>query len=276
MKRENVIKELEDFKYLINKWHSVQMTKEEAAEVRSEINRKRTFVEEMVNRTGCGKRFDWSPPPMVGGFQMKGVNPFDVFFDPPYKTDVTSIIADSIDQAIGVIENLDTFSVMDELTEKTSEQKPTKKKNSKKVFIVHGHDNELKETLARYLEKIGLEPIILHEQVNGGLTIIEKFEKHSDVQFAIVLMTPDDIGNSKANSDNLNARARQNVILELGYFLGKLGREKVCALIKGNVERPSDYDGVVYIAADNANDWKLLLAKELKQAKLNFDGNKIF
>ena len=112
--------------------------------------------------------------------------------------------------------------------------------------------------------------------MNEGLTIIEKFEKNSDVQFAIVLMTPDDVGNSKNNSENLNARARQNVILELGYFLGKLGREKVCALIKGNLERPSDYDGVVYIAADHSNDWKLLLGKELKQAKLEFDGNKIF
>ncbi|PIA77438.1 hypothetical protein BFR04_08295 [Gaetbulibacter sp. 4G1] len=275
-KRQAVIDKLEKFKELIIRWNSVEMTTAEASKVRSGINKRRTFVEEMVNRTGCGKRFDWSPPPMVGGFQMKGVNPFDVFFEPPYGTPVTAMITDMIDQTIGVIENLDTFAVLDTPIEKPSKPTNTKKKNSKKVFVVHGHDNELKETVARFLEKIGLEPIILHEQVNEGLTIIEKFEKNSDVQFAIVLMTPDDVGNSKNNSENLNARARQNVILELGYFLGKLGREKVCALIKGNLERPSDYDGVVYIAADHSNDWKLLLGKELKQAKLEFDGNKIF
>lgn len=272
MKKENIIKELEEFKSLIYKWHNVKMTNSEASEVRSQINKKRTFVEEMVNQAGCGKRFDWSPPPMVGGYKMVGVNPFEVFFNPPYEVDVTSIINDSIDQTIGIIETLDSFLIIDD----NKKTKADKKKTSKKVFIVHGHDNELKETVARFLEKIGLEPIILHEQVSAGLTVIEKFEKNSDVKFAIILMTPDDVGNSKTNSESLNHRARQNVILELGYFLGKLGRESVCALVKGNLERPSDYDGVVYIAVDNTEGWKLLLAKELKEAKLEFDGNKIF
>nr|WP_299385468.1 nucleotide-binding protein [Allomuricauda sp.] len=276
MEKEKIIEELEEFKNAINTWYSVQMTNAESKELRSKINRKKTFVEKTINRTGAVKRFDWYPPPAVGGFIMKGVNPFDVFFDPPYGVDIAAMITDSIDQAIGVIESQENFSI--DVKEKSTQPKitSTKTKNSKKVFIVHGHDNELKETLARFLEKIDLEPVILHEQVNRGLTIIEKFEANSDVQFAIVLMTPDDVGNSKANADNLNARARQNVILELGYFMGKLGRNKVCALIKGNVERPSDYDGVVYIAVDNSDGWKLLLAKELKQSKLNFDGNKIF
>lgn len=278
MKKEQLIEELEDFKNAINRWHSVQMTKDESRELRSKINRKKTLIEKIITRTGSQKRFDWYPPPMVGGFIMKGVNPFDVFFEPPYGVNITSMITDSIDQAIGVIESKETFSIEDEAKIKPTSPKASlsKVKNSKKVFIVHGHDNELKETVARFLEKIGLEPIILHEQVNGGLTVIEKFEANSDVQFAVVLMTPDDIGNKKDNSDNLNARARQNVILELGYFMGKLGRDRVCALIKGNVERPSDYDGVVYIAVDKSNGWKLLLAKELKEAKLSFDGNKIF
>lgn len=275
MEITSIINELENFKNLITRWDNVQMTSGEASKLRSDINKKKTFVEEIVNKAGCGKRFDWSPPPMVGGFQLKGVNPFDVFFDPPYRTDVTSIILDAIDQTIGVLENLDTFEVFD--FERTNEEKKlTSTKNTKKVFLVHGHDNELKETVARFLAKIGLEPIILHEQVNGGLTIIEKFERNSDVQFAIVLMTPDDVGNSKDNSNNLNFRARQNVILELGYFLGKLGREKVCALIKSKVERPSDYDGVVYISLDGSEGWKLLLSKELKYANIDFDGNKIF
>lgn len=278
MKKEKIIKELEDFKNAIDRWHSVQMTKSEISELRSKINRKKTLIEKTINRTGAVKRFDWYPPPMVGGFIMKGVNPFDVLFDPPYGVNITSMITDSIDQALGVIESQETFSIEDEVKTKPiiSKASPTKVKNYKKVFIVHGHDNELKETLARFLEKIGLEPIILHEQVNRGLIIIEKFEANSDVQFAIVLMTPDDVGNTKDNLDKLNPRARQNVILELGYFMGKLGRDRVCAIIKGNVERPSDYYGVVYIAVDNSDGWKLLLAKELKQAKLSFDGDKIF
>lgn len=92
------------------------------------------------------------------------------------------------------------------------------KSDSEKVFLVHGHDNELKETVARFLEKIGLIPIILHEQASKGQTIIEKFEEHSNVSYAIVLMTPDDVGNLKSNKGKLNQRARQNVIFELGYF----------------------------------------------------------
>ncbi len=274
MKRDDAILRLEEFKDLLMKWDHVQMTPKESAALRTEINKKRLFVENLVNEAGTAKRFDWSPPPAIGGFRLQNVNPFEVIFNPPYQVDVNSILLDSIDQAIGVIETLDTFKVIDE---HKSEVKPKSKiKNSKKIFIVHGHDSELKERVARFLERLDLEPIILHEQVNGGLTIIEKFEKNSDVNFAIVLMTPDDLGNSKNNFEHLNPRARQNVILELGYFLGKLGRENVCALIKGNIERPSDYDGVVYIAVDEQDGWKLLLAKELKQANLNFDGNRIF
>ncbi|WP_298307966.1 nucleotide-binding protein [Flavobacterium sp.] len=274
MSRKGVIEKLKAFKNLLIKWNSVQMTEKESSELRTQINKSKPFVQEMVNRAGASKRFDWSPPPAVGGFAMTGINPFDVIFNPPYRTDVISIINDSIDEAIGIIENLDTFAVLDSQDEKKDSK--SMKKDSKKVFIVHGHDKELKESVARFLEKIGLEPIILNEQVNGGLTIIEKFEKNSDVQFAIVLMTSDDLGNSKQNIKTLNPRARQNVILELGYFLGKLGRNNVCALIKGDLERPSDYDGVVYVNVDQYDGWKLLLTKELKQAKLDFDSNKVF
>jgi hypothetical protein len=102
-----------------------------------------------------------------------------------------------------------------------------------KVFIVHGHDNAAKEMTARFLEKLGLEAIVLHEQPNSGRTLIEKLEHHSAVKFAIALLTPDDLGAAKAEAANLSPRARQNVILELGYFIGKLGRGRVCALYKG-------------------------------------------
>lgn len=141
--------------------------------------------------------------------------------------------------------------------------------STKEVFIVHGHDAELKETSARYVEKLGLHPIILHEKPNSGSTIIEKFEQHADVPFAIILLTPDDVGGEKDNE--LKPRARQNVIFEFGYFIGKLGRNRVCALHKGDVELPSDYDGVLYIKVDSEGAWKQKLAQEMVEAKLTID-----
>ena len=145
--------------------------------------------------------------------------------------------------------------------------------NTKEVFVIHGRDNEARETVARFLEKLGLTPVILHEQSNQGRTIIEKFEQHAQVGFAVALLTPDDVGALKGDEKNLKPRARQNVVFELGYFLGLLGRERVCALTKGNVEIPSDYDGVVYISLDDGG-WKMKLIKELKNVGFDVDANK--
>jgi predicted nucleotide-binding protein len=145
---------------------------------------------------------------------------------------------------------------------------------SRKVFIVHGHDTEARETVARFINKFGLQPIILDEQPNEGKTVIEKFETHSDVHFAVVLMTPDDLGTSKNKPQDLKPRARQNVILELGYFVAKLGRDRVCCLNKGNIEIPSDYHGVVYIPMD-VGDWRFQVAKEMKRAFKDIDLNKL-
>lgn len=147
--------------------------------------------------------------------------------------------------------------------------------SNNKIFIVHGHDNAALQGLARYLEKHGFEAVILHEKANGGRTVIEKFEANSDVGFAIVLLTPDDLGKAK-NDGNYRLRARQNVILELGYFIGKLGRERVCALKIDDIEIPSDYVGVVWTEMDRAEAWKFHLAKELKAAGYGIDMNKIF
>ncbi len=140
---------------------------------------------------------------------------------------------------------------------------------SRKVFLVHGHDSEVKETVARFIEKLGLDPIILHEQPNQGRTVIEKFETSSSgVAFAVVLLTPDDLGSAANASSELQSRARQNVILELGYFLGRLGRTRVCALHKGGVELPSDFQGVIYIEFDSGGAWRAKLAQEFVEAKL--------
>ena len=145
------------------------------------------------------------------------------------------------------------------------------------VFIVHGRDDGTKQTVARFVEQFGIEATILHEKPSSGLTIIEKIEKYSDdAGFAIVLITPDDVGALKDEADEeSNPRARQNVIFELGYFMGKLGRDRVCPLFKGEVEKPSDIDGVVYVPMDSTDGWQLKLATEMKQAGLPVDLNKL-
>lgn len=155
-----------------------------------------------------------------------------------------------------------------------SEQGENRKKvevSGTDVFIVHGHDEAAKQTVARFIEKLKLRPIILHEQPNEGRTVIEKFEDHTNVGFAVVLMTPDDVGASASDKDNLKPRSRQNVIFELGFFAGKLGRNRVCALYKEGVEIPSDYKGVLFIPMEK--EWRLSLAKEIKAAGLPVDLN---
>jgi predicted nucleotide-binding protein len=141
------------------------------------------------------------------------------------------------------------------------------------IFIVHGHDEQAKESSARFIEKLGLNAVILHEQANEGKTIIEKLEKHTDAAYAVVLFTPDDVGASASTPKNLQARARQNVLVELGYMAAKIGRNRVCVLRKGDVEIPSDFLGVLYIDVDSDGAWRLKLAKELKVAGLNIDLN---
>ena len=144
--------------------------------------------------------------------------------------------------------------------------------NTNKVFLIHGRDGDTKNTVARFLEKLGLEAVVLHEQPNAGRTIIEKFEDYARVEFVVVLLTPDDRGGLQ-DDDILKPRARQNVILELGYFLGKLGRERVCALVKEGVEWPSDYNGVLYIPLDEFDGWKGKLVRELRHAGYDIDAN---
>lgn len=142
------------------------------------------------------------------------------------------------------------------------------------IFIVHGHNDHIKIDVARTLEKLGLQPIILAEQPNQGQTIIEKFELHSDVGFAVVLLTADDLGRVKT-SDEDKYRARQNVIIEMGYFIGKLGRSNVFPMYEDGVELPSDLHGILYNPIDDAKTWKFKLVKELTAAGYQVDANKI-
>ena len=147
---------------------------------------------------------------------------------------------------------------------------------NKRVFIVHGHDEAMKQTVARSLEKLGLDPVILHEQPSKGRTIIEKFTDYSDVSFAIVLLSSDDFAFPKSASPHrAKSRARQNVVLELGFFLGQLGRGRVLPLYRGDsdFEMPSDYSGVVYTPFDEAGNWRFKLVQELKACGFNVDAN---
>ena len=148
------------------------------------------------------------------------------------------------------------------------------KSESLNIFIVHGHDDRTKLDVARTIEKLGLNPIILSEQPNQGQTIIEKFELHSDVGFAVILLTADDLGKTKTDKDE-KYRARQNVIIEMGYFIGKLGRSKVFPLYEDGVELPSDLHGILYNPIDNGGSWKFRLAKELSAAGYTIDANKL-
>ena len=157
------------------------------------------------------------------------------------------------------------------------EQRPTGTPLSDRVFVVHGRDDGLKESVARLLDRLDLVPVILHEQPNKGRTIIEKFEEECrDVGFAVVLLTPDDKGGLATGSpEAFRLRARQNVLLELGFFLARLGRKRVCALYKKGVELPSDYDGVLFLPADDRDGWHLELAKELREAGMRVDLNRL-
>lgn len=158
----------------------------------------------------------------------------------------------------------------DEESEKTAHTKLSHQNN--KVFVVHGHDEALKEKVARLLEKQGLETIILSEQANKGKTIIEKFEENSDVGAAICLFTGDDIGKEKSEAVE-KQRARQNVVYEAGYFMGKLGRERVIMLVDEGVELPSDLQGVVYTDSES---WKTEVLQELQSIGYEIDFNKLF
>lgn len=140
------------------------------------------------------------------------------------------------------------------------------------VFIVHGHDGELKQSVARIIEKQGINAVILSEQTNQGKTIIEKFESNSNVGGVICLFTADDVGNQKS-SESLNARARQNVVFETGYFMGKLGRNHVVILADHGVEMPSDLSGVVY---SNTANWEVELLQELEAMGYAIDYNRQF
>lgn len=150
---------------------------------------------------------------------------------------------------------------------------------NRKVFVVYGHDGNARTQLEAMLRRWDLEPIIIDQLVSSGATIIEKLEEHTnEVNFGIVLATPDDIGYAKNNEDKKRYRARQNVVLELGMLLAKIGRSKVAILLSQaeDMEKPSDIDGLIYIPfKDNIEETKLSLAKEMQSNGYTLDISKL-
>lgn len=183
---------------------------------------------------------------------------------------------ENIDKSIGMLQGL-IARINEQREDLIAEEMPleTIKPKSEKIFLVHGRDDRAKLEVQHFLNKITLTPVtILHEQPNQGRTIIEKFEHHAqEAGVAVVLLTGDDVGSLKGEETNgLRPRARQNVILELGYFMGALRRHRIIALYEEGIEKPSDYDGVLYVSL--SGDWKMTLARELRSCGLSVDMNK--
>lgn len=163
-----------------------------------------------------------------------------------------------------------------------NDKKPIKEQNisdKRKVFIVHGHDDDLRTKVELLLRELNLEPIVLFKAPNAGRTIIEKIEEESnDIAFAIVLYYPCDLGNDKnAVNDlsDLKPRARQNVVFEHGYMCSLLGRNRVCAVCTNDIEIPGDLSGILYLKADDSDLWRYKLVKEMNAAGMSLDMNLI-
>jgi predicted nucleotide-binding protein len=183
-------------------------------------------------------------------------------------------IDDKIHRLDSIIERIELIPVANTVKLPLTSIDYLKEFDRNKIFVVHGQNNEAKLEVARFIEKIGFEPIILHEQASSSKTIIEKIEAYSDVGFGVVIYTPCDVGAKSSEPIELKGRARQNVVFEHGFLIGKLGRSNVCPLVKGNIETPNDISGIVYTAMDTAN-WQLELAKELRAAGYTVDMNKV-
>lgn len=194
------------------------------------------------------------------------ISEWDLCLQQPYRNDVPDKdwYIKEIKKALG---KLDSFAqrIGFHFKEGETNNGYSRSFDSHKVFIVHGHNETVKQTVARTIENIGLTPVILAEQPDKGRAVIEKFENEgNDVGFAVVLLTADDKGR-KNKSRKLQSRARQNVVFEMGYFMALLKRERVMLLLQEGVEVPSDLKGIVYTKLDKGGSWRYKLMKELRE-----------
>jgi predicted nucleotide-binding protein len=185
---------------------------------------------------------------------------------------------EGVDQLLNLLNTMEEELKLFQLTVNKTSTQTQPRKSSRQIFIVHGHDEEMKQSVARTLSILEFDPIILHEKPNQGRTIIEKFTDYSEVSFAIVLLSPDDTARPRHSPpEDSKFRSRQNVILELGYFLGKLGRDRVVVIYRQeeNFEMPSDYSGVLFVPFDSAGRWQFDLGKELRSCGYEVDANRL-
>lgn len=197
-------------------------------------------------------------------------------YDP--ESSVGYIVDDLQASKTSLLKRIDTLGLYDVLGNETQAPREIEPRRDApgKVFLIHGHDGQVMAEVARVLERQRLEVVILSEQANQGQSIVDKFEFHSEVGFAIVLFTADDSAQARKQPEIAYLRPRQNVVFELGYFWGKWGpkgRHRICLLVQPGVEILSDIKGIGYIAIDQPGAWKLALLKELKQAGLSVDAN---
>ena len=165
-----------------------------------------------------------------------------------------------------------SFSWQIEKNRRDLDQSMAPVQSSRKIFLVHGRDDNAKNEVALFLRKIGLEEIILHLRPNRGRNLLTKFQEEADgASFAIILMTADDDGG--LSGEPQQKRPRQNVVFELGFFIGKLGTQGVAALVVPGIEKPSDFDGICWIEFGRGTNWKNEIARELKEAGVNFDSD---
>ena len=214
----------------------------------------------------------------------------NIFIENPHVSDIheyrmheyQATMEDSISSLKGIRDRLELYDEPSETPQCSFDNEEAsdilQHASGTKVFIIHGRDDGARSDVALFVRDLGLNEIILDRQPNDGLiAILDKFEREAkNADFAIVLLTPDDVGALRDEADDrLKPRSRQNVIFELGYFMGKLGRKKVCLLIKGELENPSDLNGILYVPMDNSNGWQLKLGVEMQQAELPVDLNKL-
>jgi predicted nucleotide-binding protein len=188
------------------------------------------------------------------------------------------VIPKGVNKLVGLIEGLEYIEAPADASASHADETSAGPSYSRAVFVVHGRDEGLRDTVARTLDRLGFDSIILAEQANEGRTIIEKFEENAlAVGFAVVSLSSDDYGRGpdQAEWPTEPNRARQNVVLELGYFMGKLGRARVAALYRPGTELPSDIHGLGYVEVDAAGAWKFKLAQELAAAEHEVDFNRL-
>lgn len=236
----------------------------EIRQFKSDFKKWDTFNAELLSRA-----FDECQSPQSYLREYVRIGNPDNLFGEDLAKEIKQQISDKVTYLESLIERIPIIP-SNQPQENIREDVASKNSMTKDIFIVHGHDSGLKNEVARFVSDLGYNPIILHEQPNSRKTIIEKIESNSNVCYAIVLYTPCDIGASKDRTD-FQPRARQNVVFEHGYLLCKVGRERVCALIKDEVEKPGDIDGIIYITYDSNNGWKNQIAKEFKNLGLTFN-----